>query len=142
MYFCHTFVSVREGSSATTSFEHNYGGDEAPPVGYIYFYRVSALDDCPNESALSAPAGAECAFDGQVQITPAAGTVIYGVRDIVVTAYDAHKLGRRVRYRAGIKQGVGPIRIGSVIGRLIRAVRIHMKQNPRAKMRDIRILPA
>jgi prepilin-type N-terminal cleavage/methylation domain-containing protein len=74
------------GSSATTSFEDNYGGSNAPPVGYIFFYRVSALDDCPNESALSAPAGAECAFDGQVQITPADGTVIYGVRDIVVTA--------------------------------------------------------
>jgi prepilin-type N-terminal cleavage/methylation domain-containing protein len=74
------------GSSPTTSYVDNYGGAEAPALGNIFFYRISALDDCPNESALSLPAGADCAFDGQVQITPPDGSIVYGIRTIEVSA--------------------------------------------------------
>jgi type II secretory pathway pseudopilin PulG len=73
------------GSSPTTSYTDAYGSDAAPAPGNIFWYRVTALDACPNESALSSPDGAECAFDGGIDITPAAGTTVYGVVPIEVT---------------------------------------------------------
>jgi hypothetical protein len=56
-----------------------------PPAGSHYWYRVSALDDCPNESALSSAAFAECAFSGTPSITaPTNGQAVAGV--VTVTA--------------------------------------------------------
>lgn len=53
--------------------------DPGLPDGYAYFYRVTALDACPNESDPSAPAGALCPFDGVVSMTPANGATVYGL---------------------------------------------------------------
>ena len=73
------------GTSTTGSYVDSYGGADAPPAGQIFYYRISALDACPNESALSAPDGAECAFDGLISISPPDGNVVYGVVPIEVT---------------------------------------------------------
>ncbi len=60
-----------------------YVDDPAPAAtspGERFFYRVSALDDCPNESDLSNAASAACSFSGTVSITsPADGTAVAGV---------------------------------------------------------------
>ncbi|MFQ5669546.1 MAG: fibronectin type III domain-containing protein [Acidobacteriota bacterium] len=74
------------GFSNTNSYVDNYTGGDPPATGNIYYYRITALDDCPNESELSAASGASCAFDGQVIITPGAGTTVFGVQTIQLTA--------------------------------------------------------
>ena len=56
------------------------GSSPTPPSGSKYFYRVSAIDDCPNESDLSNAASATCAFTGAVTITaPNDGQAVAGV---------------------------------------------------------------
>ncbi len=74
------------GASTTNSFLHDYPSTGGPAPGNVFFYRVSAVDDCPNESALSDPAGASCAFDGQVIISPTEGKTVYGIVPITVSS--------------------------------------------------------
>ena len=49
------------------------------PDGYAFFYRITALDACPNESAMSESSGALCPFDGTVTMTPPNGATVYGI---------------------------------------------------------------
>ncbi len=47
--------------------------DAAAPADYPskeVYYKVSALDDCPNESARSAASGVNCQFNGAIAIAP------------------------------------------------------------------------
>jgi len=73
------------GTSTSESFMDNYGGSGGPPAGEIYFYRVTAVDACPNESALSPADGASCAFDGLITISPDNGQTVYGIVPIDVS---------------------------------------------------------
>ena len=41
---------------------------------FAIYYRISAVDDCPNESALSDPSEASCPFDGIISIDPPNGS--------------------------------------------------------------------
>ncbi len=46
----------------------------SPPLGFDYYYRVSAKDDCPNESAMSLPAlVTTCSFGGTVTLSMSPG---------------------------------------------------------------------
>jgi prepilin-type N-terminal cleavage/methylation domain-containing protein len=60
-------------------------GTPSPPAGSHHYYRVSAIDDCPNESDLSLATYAVCAFSGTLAITsPSNGQAVAGV--VPVTA--------------------------------------------------------
>jgi hypothetical protein len=55
------------------------------PVGKKVFYRVTAVDDCPNESAPSNSDDAYCAFGGTVAFTtPSNGSTTTGVITVTV----------------------------------------------------------
>lgn len=55
------------------------------PTGYAAYYRVTALDDCPYESAMSDAAKPECSFVGTVAITsPVNGAIVVGVVPVTV----------------------------------------------------------
>ncbi len=63
----------------------------AAPLGYTYWYAVSALDDCPNESARSAPAQASCAFSGDVVfLNPRDGATVAGVVPVRVAVQNGN----------------------------------------------------
>ena len=59
----------------------------------------------------------------------------------VMSAHHGHELPRTFRHGPRVEHGVGPIRVGPVVFHLFRAVRIHVKQDPRHEMRDVRVLP-
>ena len=55
------------------------------PSGFRVYYRVSAVDDCPNESELSDPAEPTCAFSGTVGfVTPTNDQAVAGVVTVQV----------------------------------------------------------
>ncbi len=60
------------GNSSTTE----YIDSSAPPHawGLTIYYRVQAIDDCPNESELSDPSGTSCPFEGIIDIDPPNGS--------------------------------------------------------------------
>ncbi|MEW5806003.1 MAG: prepilin-type N-terminal cleavage/methylation domain-containing protein [Acidobacteriota bacterium] len=60
------------GNSSTS--EYIDTGAEGQSEDWEIYYRVSALDDCPNESDLSDPALSSCPFDGEISIDPPDGS--------------------------------------------------------------------
>jgi hypothetical protein len=73
------------GTVAGGLLEHVDASPPTVPTGYRLYYRVSALDDCPNESELSEPTFAQCAFTGNVRITnPIDGQAVAGVVPVAV----------------------------------------------------------
>ncbi|MFQ5719501.1 MAG: prepilin-type N-terminal cleavage/methylation domain-containing protein [Acidobacteriota bacterium] len=81
-----SYGSTPIGTSSTTTFVDQYTGSNAPPAGSIFYYRISAVDDCPNESALSAPDGASCAFNGQVLLDPLDSSTVLGIVPITLSS--------------------------------------------------------
>ena len=70
------------GDSAAGSTEYI---DLLPPAGSYYWYRVTAVDACPNESNPSEMAGATCEFNGNVIFTmPADGASVLTPQDVAV----------------------------------------------------------
>ncbi len=72
--------------SAVGALEYLDGQAPSTPSGYKIYYRVSAIDDCPNESDLSSSAYPVCSFTGTVQIaTPTEGQPVAGVVAVEAT---------------------------------------------------------
>jgi hypothetical protein len=72
------------GNSNTTEYIDSTVDPEIP--GHIIYYRISALDDCPNESEMSDPSEASCPFDGVISIDPPDGTQLpTGIHTITVS---------------------------------------------------------
>lgn len=66
--------------TATGALSFDYSTPPTALPDTSYYYRVSAVDDCPNESELSNAAAAQCAFSGTVSITsPTDGQAVAGV---------------------------------------------------------------
>jgi Tfp pilus assembly protein PilW len=67
-----TYTPVPGSPVTCTGTACTFSDSNAPPDqgGKDVWYKVSALDDCPNESALSSAQEAQCAFNGVVSIVP------------------------------------------------------------------------
>jgi prepilin-type N-terminal cleavage/methylation domain-containing protein len=60
------------------------------PIGYTHWYAVSAIDECPNESQVSAPVRPECAFSGDVVfVEPSNGQPVAGVVPVTVAVQNS-----------------------------------------------------
>lgn len=68
------------GTVTDGSVEWVDNGSPTAPSGYAYYYRITAFDDCPNESAPSNPDSADCSFVGNVaMVSPVDGANVVGV---------------------------------------------------------------
>ncbi len=63
-----------------------YVDNSTLPVGYVYWYKVTAVDDCGNESEAAGPVKPECAFDGDVVFVSPNTAQVAGPVDVVVRA--------------------------------------------------------
>jgi hypothetical protein len=93
------FATLQETSGGVTSLID----PNLPPQGGedTVYYRVRALDDCPNVSAPSAVAEARCEFSGDVQISPPVdGAIVAGVvpTTVFVTGGTDTYTGVTIRY--------------------------------------------
>ncbi len=71
------------GNSNTTEYLDTTA--EPHDQGHIIYYRISALDDCPNESEMSDPSATSCPFDGAISIDPPDGTQLQtGIHTLTV----------------------------------------------------------
>ena len=81
-----------------------------------------------------------------VRFAPSAGRIeqhqFPHPRHAVVAGDDRDHLGRIVRNRPGVEDRVGPHRIAGIVLHLPRAVRVHLEQQPREIVRQIRVFPA
>jgi Tfp pilus assembly protein PilW len=67
-----------------------YTASHIVPLGYMYWYAVTAVDDCPNESQRSAPVKPECAFSGDIDfVSPQDGSPVAGVVPVTVQAVNS-----------------------------------------------------
>ena len=80
-----------------------------------------------------------------VRFAPAAGRIEDDQRAhprrLVMPADDRGHLGRMVRNRPGKEHGSRPVRVAAVVLHLLRAVRVHVEQDPRKGVRQVRVLP-
>ena len=74
------------GNSDVNMTEYYDDGAETQSDDWDIYYRVSAIDDCPNESEMSDPSKASCPFDGIINIDPPNGSeMATGTYTITVT---------------------------------------------------------
>jgi len=81
-----------------------------------------------------------------VGLAPAAGRVedhqLAHARVVVVAADHRHHLGRMIGDRPGIEKRVRPIGVAAHVFHLARAVRVHVEQQARVRVRRVGVLPS
>jgi hypothetical protein len=93
------FATLRETTGGATSLIDSSLPPQSPDE--TLYYRVRALDDCPNVSGPSAVAEARCEFSGDVQIlAPVDGALVAGVvpATVLVTGGTDTYTGVTIRY--------------------------------------------
>ena len=55
---------------------------------------------------------------------------------------DRHELRRMSGDRSGVEHGVGPVRVAAVVLHLLRAVGVHVEQDPVESVRRVGVFPA
>jgi prepilin-type N-terminal cleavage/methylation domain-containing protein len=79
-------------------------------VGKKFYYYVTAVDDCPNESEPSAPDDAFCAFQGDVAFTtPQDGQLVSGVVTVTVRVDNGSGLYAHLRVDGDHQAGTGDV---------------------------------